>query len=56
MVVTEVTVKLLAKAQHARVIMASFDDSERAGNAVAAVMLRAHPAGLEMMDVRQPMQ
>ncbi|TMH27229.1 MAG: FAD-binding oxidoreductase, partial [Betaproteobacteria bacterium] len=32
-VVTEVTVKLLPKPQCARVIMASFDDVEKAGNA-----------------------
>jgi len=50
-VVTEVTVKLLPKPQLARVIMASFDDVERAGNAVAAVIANGIvPAGLEMMD------
>ena len=50
-VVTEVTVKLLPKPQVARVIMASFDDVERAGNAVAAVIAKGIvPAGLEMMD------
>jgi glycolate oxidase len=46
LVVTEVTVKLLPKPRCARVVMASFDDVERAGNAVADVI----PAGLEMMD------
>ena len=50
-VITEVTVKLLPKPQQARVIMASFDDVERAGNAVAAVIAAGIvPAGLEMMD------
>jgi glycolate oxidase len=51
MVVTEVTVKLLPRPQSARVIMASFDDVERAGNAVADVIgAGIIPAGLEMMD------
>ena len=51
MVVTEVTVRLLPKPQCARVIMASFDDVERAGSAVAAVIAAGIiPAGLEMMD------
>jgi glycolate oxidase len=51
LVVTEVTVKLLPKPQCARVIMASFDDVEKAGNAVAAVIAAGIiPAGLEMMD------
>jgi glycolate oxidase len=51
MVVTEVTVKLLPKPQTARVIMASFDDVEKAGAAVAAVIgAGIIPAGLEMMD------
>src|SRR5437660_4679035 len=50
-VVTEVVVKLLLKPQCARVIMASFDDVEKAGNAVAAVIAAGIiPAGLEMMD------
>src|SRR3989440_1589015 len=50
-VVSEVTVKLLPKPQCARVIMASFDDVEKAGNAVAAVIAAGIiPAGLEMMD------
>jgi glycolate oxidase len=50
-VVMEVVVKLLAKPQSARVIMASFDDVEKAGNAVAAVIAAGIiPAGLEMMD------
>jgi glycolate oxidase len=51
MVVTEVTVKLLPKPQFARVIMASFDDVEKAGGAVADVIAAGIiPAGLEMMD------
>jgi glycolate oxidase len=50
-VTTEVTVKLLPKPETARVIMASFDDVENAGNAVAAVIAAGIvPAGLEMMD------
>ncbi|GAC1302804.1 MAG: FAD-linked oxidase C-terminal domain-containing protein [Steroidobacteraceae bacterium] len=50
-VMTEITVKLIAKPQLARCIMASFDDIESAGAAVASVI--AHgiiPAGLELMD------
>jgi glycolate oxidase len=50
-VVTEVTVKLLPKPQCARVVMASFDDVEKAGQAVAEVIAAGIiPAGLEMMD------
>jgi len=50
-VVTEVTLKLLPKPQSARVIMASFDDVEKAGAAVADVIAAGIvPAGLEMMD------
>ncbi len=50
-VVTEVSVKLLPKPQLARVVMASFDDVEKAGAAVAAVIAAGIiPAGLEMMD------
>jgi glycolate oxidase len=50
-VVTEVAVKLLPKPHCAQVIMASFDDVEKAGNAVAAVIgAGIIPAGLEMMD------
>ncbi len=51
MVVTEVVVKLLPTPRLARVIMASFDDVETAGNAVAAVIAAGLiPAGMEMMD------
>jgi glycolate oxidase len=50
-VTTEVTVKLLPKPVTARVIMASFDDVQKAGEAVAAVIgAGIVPAGLEMMD------
>ena len=50
-VVTEVTVKLVPKPQQARVIMASFDDVVKGGNAVASVIAAGIiPAGLEMMD------
>ena len=50
-VVTEVTVKLLPQPQCARVVMASFDDVEKAGQAVAEVIAAGIiPAGLEMMD------
>ncbi len=50
-VVTEVTVKLLPRPQCARVVMASFDDVEKAGQAVAEVIAAGIiPAGLEMMD------
>ncbi len=50
-VTTEVTLKLTPKPQLARCIMASFNDIESAGAAVASVI--AHgiiPAGLELMD------
>jgi glycolate oxidase len=50
-VTTEVTVKLIPKPQMARCIMASFDDIESAGAAVASVIARGIiPAGLELMD------
>lgn len=50
-VVTEVTVKLVPKPQLARVIMASFDDVEKSGDAVANLIAAGIiPAGLEMMD------
>jgi glycolate oxidase len=50
-VVTEVTVRLVPKPQQARVIMASFDDVVKGGNAVANVIAAGIiPAGLEMMD------
>ena len=50
-VVTEVVVKLVPKPQLARCIMASFDDIQKAGDAVASVIAAGIiPAGLEMMD------
>jgi len=50
-VVTEVTVKLVPKPALAKVIMASFDDIEKGGNAVADIIAAGIiPAGLEMMD------
>ena len=50
-VTTELTVKLIPRPQLARCIMASFDDIESAGAAVASVIASGIiPAGLEMMD------
>jgi glycolate oxidase len=50
-VATEITVKLLPKPETARVILASFDDVGKAGNAVADVIAAGVvPSGLEMMD------
>jgi glycolate oxidase len=50
-IVTEVTLKLVPKPQTAQVIMASFDDVVKGGNAVANVIgAGIIPAGLEMMD------
>jgi glycolate oxidase len=50
-VTVEVTVKLIPKPQLARCIMASFDDIESAGAAVASVIAQGIiPAGLELMD------
>jgi glycolate oxidase len=50
-VVTEVTVRLIPKPQQARVVMASFDDVVKGGNAVANIIAAGIiPAGLEMMD------
>ncbi|HXC40869.1 MAG TPA: FAD-linked oxidase C-terminal domain-containing protein, partial [Burkholderiales bacterium] len=50
-VVTEVVVRLIPKPEVACCLMASFDDVEKAGNAVAAVIAAGIiPAGLEMMD------
>ena len=50
-VVVEVTVKLLTKPQSAKVLMASFDDVEKAGGAVARIIgAGVIPGGLEMMD------
>jgi len=50
-VITEITVKLCPKPQAAHVALAAFDDLEKAGAAVAAVIgAGIIPAGLEMMD------
>jgi glycolate oxidase len=50
-ITTEVTIKLTPKPQLARCIMASFDDLQKAGDAVAQVIASGIiPAGLEMMD------
>jgi len=50
-VVTEVTVKLLTKPHSAKVLLASFDDVEKAGGAVAKIIgAGVIPGGLEMMD------
>jgi glycolate oxidase len=50
-VITEITVKLLAKPPAAQVALAAFDDLERAGAAVGAIIAAGIiPAGLEMMD------
>ena len=50
-IVVEVTVKLLPRPQCAKVLMASFDDVEKAGQAVAGIIgAGIVPGGLEMMD------
>src|SRR5216684_1277464 len=50
-IIVEVTVKLLTKPQSAKVLLASFDDVEKAGNAVAEIIgAGVIPGGLEMMD------
>jgi glycolate oxidase len=50
-IITEITVRLLPKPHSARVLMASFDRIEQAGEAVAAVIAAGIiPAGMEMMD------
>lgn len=50
-IVTEISVKLLPSPELARVVMAAFDNVEKAGNAVTAVIANGIiPAGLEMMD------
>ncbi len=51
LIVTEVTLKLIPKPALAQVVMASFDDVGKAGEAVAAIIAAGIiPAGLEMMD------
>jgi glycolate oxidase len=50
-VVTEVTVRLMPKPRKAQVILASFNDVGKAGDAVAGIIAAGIiPAGLEMMD------
>ncbi|QEA39412.1 glycolate oxidase subunit GlcD [Pistricoccus aurantiacus] len=50
-IITEVTVKLLPKPEVAKVLMASFDDVEKAGKAVGDIIAAGIiPGGLEMMD------
>ncbi|QJQ95914.1 MULTISPECIES: glycolate oxidase subunit GlcD [Halomonadaceae] len=50
-VITEITVKLLPKPESAKVLMASFDDVEKAGRAVGDIIAAGIvPGGLEMMD------
>jgi glycolate oxidase len=51
LVVTEITVRLVPRPQLAQLVMASFDDVVKAGDAVAAIIAAGIiPAGLEMMD------
>ncbi|MEQ8290535.1 MAG: FAD-linked oxidase C-terminal domain-containing protein [Gammaproteobacteria bacterium] len=50
-ILVEVSVKLLVKPAFSRVILAAFDDVEKAGNSVAGIIAAGLiPAGLEMMD------
>ncbi|MDX1487027.1 MAG: FAD-binding protein, partial [Acidiferrobacterales bacterium] len=50
-VIVEVTVKLLPQPESAQVVLAAFDDVQKAGNAVAQIIGSGIlPAGLEMMD------
>lgn len=50
-IVTEVTVKLIPKPEKAQLVMAAFDDVQKAGSAVANVIgAGIIPAGMEMMD------
>jgi glycolate oxidase len=50
-IVVEVTVKLLPKPEMAQVVLAAFDDVEKAGQAVCDIIAAGIvPAGLEMMD------
>jgi glycolate oxidase len=50
-VITEITVKLLPKPEHAQVVMAAFPSIEQAGAAVAEIIAAGIiPAGMEMMD------
>ena len=50
-IIVEVTVKLLAIPEQATVLLAAFDDIEKAGRAVGEIIAAGViPAGLEMMD------
>ena len=50
-VTLEATVRLLPRPEHAQVVMAAFDDIEKAGEAVAGVIAAGIiPSGFEMMD------
>ena len=50
-IVVDITVNLLPIPEHAKVLMAAFNDVEAAGKAVAAIIAAGIiPAGLEMMD------
>jgi len=50
-VILEVTVRLLPKPEYAQVVMAAFDDIEKAGQSVANVIASGIiPSGFEMMD------
>ena len=50
-IVVEITVKLLPVPQTAKALLASFDDVEQAGTAVAQIIASGFiPGGLEMMD------
>jgi len=50
-IVTEITVKLIPKPEKAQLVMAAFDDVQKAGSAVANVIgAGIIPAGMEMMD------
>src|SRR5512134_2794890 len=50
-VILDVTVRLLPKPEYAQVVMAAFDDIEKAGQSVASVIAAGIiPAGFEMMD------
>ncbi len=50
-VMVEFTVRLLPKPERAQVVLAVFDEIEKAGDAVAAIIAGGFvPAGLEMMD------
>ncbi len=50
-VIVEVTVKLIPEPPFSRVLLAAFDEIEKAGNGVAGIIANGIiPAGLEMMD------